>query len=90
MRERSIGEIVALDFDGNALGGLAVGEDWDEMLDAVDERAKRMSDENGGVRSAWSAHRWIRQLTGSLRTLLARMPAGALAELPWSPHSAAG
>jgi len=35
LRERSIGEIVALDFDGNALGGLAVGEDWDEMLDAV-------------------------------------------------------
>jgi queuine tRNA-ribosyltransferase len=35
LRERSIEEIVALDFDGNALGGLAVGEDWDEMLDAV-------------------------------------------------------
>ena len=35
LRQRSIEEIVALDFDGNALGGLAVGEDWDEMLDAV-------------------------------------------------------
>jgi queuine tRNA-ribosyltransferase len=35
LRRRSIEEIAALDFDGNALGGLAVGEDWDEMLDAV-------------------------------------------------------
>ena len=35
LRHRSIEEITALDFDGNALGGLAVGEDWDEMLDAV-------------------------------------------------------
>ena len=35
LRRRSIEEIVALDFDGNALGGLAVGEDWDEMLDTV-------------------------------------------------------
>ena len=35
LRQRSIEEIVALDFDGNALGGLAVGEDWDEMLAAV-------------------------------------------------------
>ena len=34
LRRRSIEEIAALDFDGNALGGLAVGEDWDEMLDA--------------------------------------------------------
>ena len=35
LRRRSIDEISALDFDGNAIGGLAVGEDWDEMLDAV-------------------------------------------------------
>jgi queuine tRNA-ribosyltransferase len=35
LRRRSIEEVVALGFDGNALGGLAVGEDWDEMLDAV-------------------------------------------------------
>ena len=35
LRRRSIAEITALGFDGNALGGLAVGEDWDEMLDAV-------------------------------------------------------
>ena len=35
LRRRSIEEIVALDFDGNALGGLSVGEDREEMLDAV-------------------------------------------------------
>jgi queuine tRNA-ribosyltransferase len=35
LRRRSIAEITALPFDGYALGGLAVGEDWDEMLDAV-------------------------------------------------------
>jgi queuine tRNA-ribosyltransferase len=35
LRRRSINEITALPFDGYALGGLAVGEDWDEMLDAV-------------------------------------------------------
>src|SRR5262249_686433 len=35
LRRRSIDEISALDFDGNALGGLAVGEDWGEMLDTV-------------------------------------------------------
>ena len=35
LRRRSIEELTALDFDGNALGVLAVGEDWDEMLDAV-------------------------------------------------------
>src|SRR5439155_19871009 len=35
LRRLSIDEISALDFDGNALGGLAVGEDWDEMLETV-------------------------------------------------------
>ncbi len=35
LRRRSIEEIVALGFDGNALGGLAVGESREEMLDAV-------------------------------------------------------
>ena len=35
LRRRSIAEIDALDLDGNALGGLAVGEDWDEMLETV-------------------------------------------------------
>ena len=35
LRRRSIEEVTALPFDGFALGGLAVGEDWEEMLDAV-------------------------------------------------------
>ena len=35
LRRRSIEEIVALGFDGHALGGLAVGESRDEMFDAV-------------------------------------------------------
>ncbi len=35
LRRRSIEEIVALRFDGNALGGLAVGESREEMLEAV-------------------------------------------------------
>ena len=35
LRERSIREITALDFDGYALGGLAVGESRDEMFEAT-------------------------------------------------------
>jgi queuine tRNA-ribosyltransferase len=35
LRRRSIEEIAALDFDGHALGGLAVGESRDEMFDAT-------------------------------------------------------
>lgn len=35
LRRRSIEEIVALGFDGHALGGLAVGESRDELFDAV-------------------------------------------------------
>jgi queuine tRNA-ribosyltransferase len=35
LRRRSIEEVSALEFDGNALGGLAVGEDWVEMLETV-------------------------------------------------------
>jgi queuine tRNA-ribosyltransferase len=35
LRRRSIADITALPFDGFALGGLAVGEDDDEMLDTV-------------------------------------------------------
>jgi queuine tRNA-ribosyltransferase len=35
LRCHSIEEIAALDFDGNALGGLAVGETREEMFDAV-------------------------------------------------------
>jgi queuine tRNA-ribosyltransferase len=36
LRQRSIDEITALPFDGYALGGLAVGESKDEMLDCVE------------------------------------------------------
>jgi queuine tRNA-ribosyltransferase len=36
LRSRSIAEIVELDFDGNALGGLAVGESREQMFDAVE------------------------------------------------------
>jgi len=35
LRRRSIEEIAALDFDGHALGGLAVGESREEMFDAT-------------------------------------------------------
>ena len=35
LRRRSIAEIVALDLDGNALGGLSVGEDRARLLDTV-------------------------------------------------------
>ena len=34
LRRRSIAEITALDFDGHALGGLAVGESREEMFEA--------------------------------------------------------
>jgi len=42
LRTQSIEEITALDFDGYALGGLAVGESKDEMLDCVDWAAPRL------------------------------------------------
>jgi queuine tRNA-ribosyltransferase len=45
LRRRSIAEITALPFDGFALGGLAVGEDWDEMLDAVAWSAPLLPDD---------------------------------------------
>jgi len=35
LRTRSIEEVVALDFDGYALGGLSVGEDRDEMFETT-------------------------------------------------------
>jgi queuine tRNA-ribosyltransferase len=35
LRTRSVEEVVALGFDGYALGGLSVGEDRDEMLDTT-------------------------------------------------------
>ena len=36
LRRRSIDEVAALSFDGHALGGLAVGESREEMLDCVE------------------------------------------------------
>jgi queuine tRNA-ribosyltransferase len=45
LRRRSIGEITALPFDGYALGGLAVGESRDEMLDAVGWSAPLLPDD---------------------------------------------
>jgi queuine tRNA-ribosyltransferase len=42
LRRRSIEEIAELDFDGNAIGGLAVGEDRQAMFDATDHAAALM------------------------------------------------
>ncbi len=42
LRRRSVEEIAELDFDGNAIGGLAVGEDRDAMFDATDHAAALM------------------------------------------------
>jgi queuine tRNA-ribosyltransferase len=45
LRRRSIEEIAELDFDGNAIGGLAVGEDRAAMFDATDTAAALMPTE---------------------------------------------
>jgi queuine tRNA-ribosyltransferase len=42
LRRRSIEEIAELDFDGNAIGGLAVGENREAMFEATDEAAALM------------------------------------------------
>jgi len=42
LRTQSIEEVVGLPFDGYALGGLAVGESKDEMLDCVEWAAPRL------------------------------------------------
>src|SRR5438270_1551216 len=36
LRRRSLEELVELDFDGNAIGGLAIGEDRDTMFETTD------------------------------------------------------
>ncbi|MGN6797569.1 MAG: tRNA guanosine(34) transglycosylase Tgt, partial [Gaiellaceae bacterium] len=36
LRRRSVEEIAAIDFDGNAIGGLAIGEDRDVMFETTD------------------------------------------------------
>ena len=40
LRRRSIEEIAELDFDGNAIGGLAIGEERDAMFEATDRAAE--------------------------------------------------
>jgi len=45
LRQRSVAEVAALPFDGFALGGLAVGESREEMLDAVAWAAPLMPSE---------------------------------------------
>ncbi len=45
LRQRSLAEVVALPFDGFALGGLAVGESREEMLDTVAWAAPLMPSE---------------------------------------------
>src|SRR5581483_914507 len=42
LRRRSTEEIAELDFDGNAIGGLAIGEDREAMFAATDEAAAIM------------------------------------------------
>jgi len=45
LRQRSVAEVAALPFDGFALGGLAVGESREEMLDTVARAAPLMPSE---------------------------------------------
>jgi queuine tRNA-ribosyltransferase len=45
LRRRSIAEIAALDFDGNALGGLSVGEDRATMFETVGWAAPLLPDQ---------------------------------------------
>ena len=45
LRRRSIEEVLALDFDGYALGGLSVGETRERMLDAVRSSAALLPDD---------------------------------------------
>jgi len=42
LRRRSLEELVELDFDGNAIGGLAIGEDRDLMFETTDWLAPRL------------------------------------------------
>jgi queuine tRNA-ribosyltransferase len=45
LRRRSIEDVVALDFDGHALGGLTVGEPRERTLDAVERFAPLLPDD---------------------------------------------
>jgi queuine tRNA-ribosyltransferase len=42
LRRRSLEELVELDFDGNAIGGLAIGEDRDTMFETTDWLAPQL------------------------------------------------
>ena len=55
LRRRSIEEIAALDFDGHALGGLAVGESREEMFDATGWAAPLLPDATSRATSWGSA-----------------------------------
>ncbi len=44
LRRRSIEEIAELDFDGNAIGGLAIGEERQAMFEATDRAAAMLPD----------------------------------------------
>src|SRR3954454_17299264 len=43
LRRRSLEELVELDFDGNAIGGLAIGEDRDVMFETTDWLATQLA-----------------------------------------------
>jgi queuine tRNA-ribosyltransferase len=45
LRRRSLAELVELDFDGNAIGGLAIGEDRDVMFEMTDWLAPQLPDD---------------------------------------------
>ncbi len=42
LRTRSAQELLELDFDGNAIGGLAIGEDREQMFDTTDWLARQL------------------------------------------------
>src|SRR6185295_15699312 len=45
LRRRSTEELLGLEFDGNAIGGLAIGEDRDAMFDTTDWVAALLPDD---------------------------------------------
>jgi queuine tRNA-ribosyltransferase len=45
LRRRSLEELVELDFDGNAIGGLAIGEDRDVMFETTDWLAPQLPED---------------------------------------------
>ena len=49
LRRRSLEELVELDFDGNAIGGLAIGEDRDVMFETTDWLAPQLPAEQAAL-----------------------------------------